>query len=144
MDYNFRNHTAKKHFLRAYAKTGIITQACNETDTARQVIYDWLRADPQFAKDMKVAFEISTECLEGEGIRRAYAGSDRLLEKFLDARKPSLYAPHRVVEHRGIAVPGPGPDLRTLTLDELRTMEALLLKAGAVEVECRMLDDDPE
>lgn len=99
----------KKSFLEAFARIGIVTPAAAEIGISRQTVYDWRKADPEFAAEMDAACEESTDLMEQEAHRRGVAGydkpvyqggvlvgtirehSDTLLIFMLKARRPETY-----------------------------------------------------
>lgn len=99
----------KQRYLEALAETGVITYAAKRAQIARQTVYDWLEADPDFNRRHAEAIVESTERMEAEAYRRAVTGvakpiyykgeqvgtitehSDGLLQFMLRARKPETY-----------------------------------------------------
>lgn len=112
-----RTEVAQGAFLAAYAQTGNITAAAKAAGIARQSHYDWLAADPEYAKRFADAHEEAIERLEAEARRRASVGveepvyykgkqigavrrySDTLLIFLLKAARPSVYRDRVDVTH---------------------------------------------
>lgn len=114
-------------FLAALGATGRVTQAAKAARVDRSTVYDWRRADPEFAKAWDEAEELGVGLLEDEAVRRAVEGvpgkvelvpvfrdgvevarkpvvtvvhySDTLLAMLLRAKRPALYRER--VEHGG-------------------------------------------
>lgn len=51
----------------------------------------WRREDIAFADELAAAFERGTDELEDRAVARGYAESDRLLERVLEARRPTRW-----------------------------------------------------
>lgn len=91
----------KPIFLTAFAKSGTVTAACRAAKIDRKTAYNARQADEAFAVAWFEVEEGVTEKLEEEGLKRALEGSDRMLEFFLRARRPSMYRDNLKVEHGG-------------------------------------------
>lgn len=116
----------KKKVLDALAKVGVITYAARKAGVARQTVYDWCAADPDFKVAFDEALVASTELLETEAYRRAHDGvlkpvfqggervgsirefSDTLLIFLLKARRPDVYR-ERVDLRQQLTGPDGGP-----------------------------------
>lgn len=104
-------------FLTAYAATGIITKACEASETGRTTHYDWMQ-DEEYAEAFRLAGEAAADLLEEEARRRAVEGveepvgwyqgqpggyvrrySDTLLIFMLKGAKPEKYKDRH--EHSG-------------------------------------------
>ena len=127
----------KKKVLDALAKVGVITYAARKAGVARQTVYDWCAADPDFKAAFEHALAESTELLEAEAYRRAHDGvlkpvfqggarvgsvreySDTLLIFLLKARKPDVYR-ERLDLRQQVTGPGGGPVRFSLTFDRPR------------------------
>ena len=145
----------KQRYLEALAETGIITYAAKRAQIARQTVYDWLEADPDFAQRHAEAIVESTERMEAEAYRRAVVGiekpvyyrgepvgtitehSDGLLQFMLRARKPETYRERIDVNSKVSAQIDVAPSdvialvLEHLTDDDLsRAADALLGSGG--------------
>ncbi len=91
-------------FLAAFEKCGRICDAAELAEIGRTTHYFWLRTDPNY----KAAFEnsevLAAQNLIDEAVRRAMAGSDRLLERLLEAYFPEKFRAnlaHRLVDKKG-------------------------------------------
>lgn len=91
----------KTPFLVAFAKTGSITKACEHVKIERSTAYRERQRDEQFAVAWADAESKVTDDLEGEAVKRALDGSDRLLEFLLKARRPDVYRENVKHEHSG-------------------------------------------
>jgi hypothetical protein len=91
-------------FLAAFEKCGRICDAAELAAIERTTHYWWLKNDPSY----KAAFEDSkvlvAQNLMDEAAKRAMAGSDRLLERLLEAHYPERFRSnlaHRLVDKTG-------------------------------------------
>jgi hypothetical protein len=87
--------TVAGRFLDGLRACGSIRQACRQTGVTRSTVYEWRNGDPQFRARWDEALEQGLDALEDEGMRRAFAGSDRLLMYMLSNRRPEVYSPYR-------------------------------------------------
>lgn len=96
-------------FLKALAKEGIVSLACDAAGVGRGTPYAWREQDESFAAAWDVAYEQSIDLLEAEARRRAFEGvkkpvfrggqivgevtefSDRLLEFLLNGRRRAVF-----------------------------------------------------
>ena len=78
-------------FLEAFVEHGTVLAACRKVGVGRSTVYDERRRNEDFAPVFADAEVEVTESLEGEAIRRALHGSDRLMEFLLKARRPEKY-----------------------------------------------------
>jgi hypothetical protein len=81
-----RTVAAKRAFLAAYRRCGIIQEAATASKVGRRTVFDWLKNDPQFLKDYEEAQDQAIELLEAEADRRGKEG----------VRKPVLYKGEQV------------------------------------------------
>lgn len=152
-----RRRVAKKAaFLAEYRKTGNISSSAEAAQVERGTIYDWERADPEFAAGMATALDTYVDKMEKEADRRAVDGveepiyqdgrlvgtkqrySDTLLMFRLNGLRPEKYVRRQKTELTGA---GGGPietvakaeDLSALTLDELRELRRLRAKLDAAK-----------
>jgi hypothetical protein len=86
---------AAERFLDALRACGSVRQACRQTGVTRSTVYEWRNGDPEFRAQWDEALEQGLDALEDEGMRRAFAGSDRLLMYMLSNRRPEVYSPYR-------------------------------------------------
>jgi len=143
----------KPLFLKWLASTGNVTRSAAAAGVAPATVYEARKADRAFARQWKRALREAGDHLEHEAWRRAVKGvtepvyqlgklagyvrrySDPLLMCLLRAARPHKFRDTARVEHTGRRG-GPirtqtehGVDLSRLTLEELRTLHALRLKA---------------
>lgn len=70
-----RRSPKRAAFLAAYAKVGIIAQACRAASCDRGNVYEWMK-EPEFKTLMDEAKEEACDALEAEATRRAMRGID--------------------------------------------------------------------
>lgn len=87
-------------FLAEFAKTGNVTHSAKVAKISRETVYLRKRTDPEFAQRFADALVLGDEALKDEGRRRAFAGSDYLLLKFMAAKFPE-FRERQSVEHTG-------------------------------------------
>lgn len=138
-----RTEARQALFLEAFARTGNVSQAAEESGTHRSVHYDWLQ-DPIYQERFKSAEKAYCDALTAEAVRRAIVGverpifqggrevgrvrefSDALLMFLMKGAMPGLYREN---------VKAPDPDAppldlgfsarqRQLLMDELDALEA--------------------
>ena len=78
-------------FLAAYRNSGNMRAAQQACGTPRDTIKHNIDRDPAFAAKVEEAYEESCDAIEAEIRRRAFAGSDRLLEFMAKAAMPAKY-----------------------------------------------------
>src|SRR5215471_10500678 len=66
---------AKQAFLKSFAVSGIISDACAKVGISRNSVYVWLESDEQFTLAYHQAEQSAIEHLEREAFRRAVEGS---------------------------------------------------------------------
>lgn len=106
-------------FLKAFAETGLVTEAAAKAKVGRRTVYDERERNPDFAAKWAELEEWSTEEMEQEARRRAVLGvekpihykgelvthvreySDTLLMFLLKARKPEMYRETLNLKHGG-------------------------------------------
>lgn len=76
MAHTIRTPEKERDFLAALAATCSVTQACEDSDVSRRVVYEWRAADVDFAARWDEAKRIGAEALEDEAVRRAARGVD--------------------------------------------------------------------
>jgi len=64
-------------FLSAYARLGVISEACREARIGRQTHYNWLENDPDYVERFRLAHETSVDMAEAELRRRGIEGYDK-------------------------------------------------------------------
>lgn len=106
-------------FCDALREGKTVSQAAASIGVGRATVYDWRKADDDFAAAWDDAYETGTDLIEQEAIRRAVEGvdepvfykgevcghvrkfSDTLLMQQLNARRPEKYRQNHKVEHTG-------------------------------------------
>lgn len=82
---------ARAVFLAALSETCQVAKSARRAKVARDTVYAWRKADPEFAKAWDAALEIGGDVLEDEAVKRAMDGSDGLLTLLLKAHRPEKY-----------------------------------------------------
>lgn len=100
---------AQQTFLDALAEGATVADAARAAKTSKTTVYQWRAADPAFAKEWAIAYQIGGDTLEAEARRRAVEGvlepvyqggkvvghirrfSDTLLIFLLKARNPHRF-----------------------------------------------------
>lgn len=83
-------------FLAAYRDRGVVSDAARAAKVNRTSHYEWLESSPAYVQAFAEAQERLTDLLLDEAVRRAFAGSDRLLEFLLKGLKPEVFNRQRV------------------------------------------------
>lgn len=97
-EYELPNHALwAVPFLRAFAKTGNMTEACKLAGVSRQSIYRLRKSDEAFQTAVNQAVEEGADELEGVAKQRAKAGSDVLLMFLLKGLRPEKYRDNHYV-----------------------------------------------
>jgi len=99
VEYNLANRPLwAVPFLRAYAKTGNVSQALTMAGVSRRSVYKLREADDEFRQALSDAEEDGADELEDIARQRAKAGSDVLLIFLLKGLRPWKYRDnHHVV-----------------------------------------------
>lgn len=140
----------KNTLLDAFARLGNLKRACDLTGISPASHYQWLRRDPAYLSAYEDAALEAADVLEAEAFRRGHDGTDKpvfyqgaqcgvvreysdsLLTTLLKARRPDVFGDKIKQELTGKdGTPLNGVDLTKLTVDELRTWEALRIKAAS-------------
>ena len=141
----------KRGFLEAYARCGVITEAAEIANIAREQHYSWLRDDPQYKADFEHAQQRAADSLESELFRRVREGVEEQVEDFdgktkvtrrfsdtllifaMKGQKPEKYRDQWKGEltHTGMMAVSRGPDLEVLSDEQLTQLEQLALSAGS-------------
>ena len=87
-------------FLRVFAKTGIVLQACKAARIDRSTAYNHRRERPEFAARWKAAEDEACDELEQAALKRIKDGSDVLLIFMLKARRPEKYREETLTAQR--------------------------------------------
>jgi len=64
-------------FLRAFARTGSVSQACRASGVPRRTAYNWRDADAEFRRRWERARSLGVGLLHDEAVRRAFEGDER-------------------------------------------------------------------
>ncbi len=84
--------TAKQTaFLAAYAQCGVVSDAARAAGINRTTHYQWLEQSAEYAAAFAQSQQRLADLLVDEAVRRALAGSDRLLEFLLKGLKPEMF-----------------------------------------------------
>lgn len=103
---------ARKTFLRVLKQRANVTEAAAAAGISRFCAYNWREKSEPFAKAWAEAIEIATDSLEKAAWKRAVDGwtdemgngrtihrySDRLLERLLEAHRPTKYRPQQAAQ----------------------------------------------
>ena len=81
---------AQQLYIMCYSLKGTKRGACQLADCSYKQVADWMR-DEEFVDALGNAVEMVGDTLEGELIRRAMDGSDKLLLRAIEAHKPEKY-----------------------------------------------------
>lgn len=118
-----------EEFLRMLAEGEKVRAAAAAVALDWSTLYRRRREDPEFAKRWEDAQRIPVQRLEGEAMRRAMRGSDRLLEFLLKS-----LAPERFGEKQRLELTNPDGSLQpaaTSDAERAARVEALLAMAKA-------------
>jgi len=74
--------TRRGRFLRAFAKTGNIAEACRAAGLDRRLAYRWRDRDSDFARRWKEAAARAAELLHDELMERALIGRERIVYRY--------------------------------------------------------------
>lgn len=97
-----RTDRARTAFLRVFAETCNVSEACRAANIGRTAAYAWRDDDPDFAAAWDEAEQVAADSLEKVAWDRAKSGqSDRMLEILLKAHRP------RYREKQAVEVSGP-------------------------------------
>lgn len=114
------NDPKKLAFIKAFAKCGIINQACKAAGIHRVTVLRWREEDAPFMVAFNIAKTEAVEMLEAEALRRAVEGvdkpvyqrgecvgvireySDALLQTLLRANAPEKYRERMDIKHIGL------------------------------------------
>lgn len=64
-------------FLRAFARTGSVSQACRVSGVPRRTVYNWRDADADFRRRWGEARGRGVQFLHDEAVRRAFEGDEQ-------------------------------------------------------------------
>jgi len=81
----------KPVFLSVFREGGSVRRAAEVAGIHRTTAYKAADSDEQFNTAWRAAEEDFVDLVEAEAVRRAFAGSDRLLELLLKSRRPQVY-----------------------------------------------------
>lgn len=88
-------------FLDAFERTGTVTAAARAAAVVPSTAYRERQRNEKFALDWHDREQAVVDQVEAKALELALAGSERLIEFFLKARRPELYREQRRVEHHG-------------------------------------------
>jgi hypothetical protein len=99
----------KQAFLGAFARCASVTRAAEAAGVCREMHYEWLETDAEYAAEFETTRDQAAQVLEDEAVRRAYQGtvkgiyyvgqlcgvqreySDGMLQMLLKGAKPEKY-----------------------------------------------------
>ncbi len=81
----------KPTFIAALRECGVVRQASEAAHINRTTAYKAADSDKEFNTAWRAAEQDFVDLVETEVVRRAFAGSDRLLELLLKSRRPHTY-----------------------------------------------------
>jgi hypothetical protein len=118
-------------FLDAYRAGGVVSLAATAAGVDRTTPYARRKADPAFAAAWDAAEEEATDVLVAEARRRALDSSDTLLIFLLKSHRPAVYRERYDVHHGGRVTHDHElrADLARLSLEDLRALEAVVIRA---------------
>ncbi len=87
----------QKCFLASFAELGVVTSACQQAGYTRTAHYRSLRECEDYAQAFEEANERYTDWLEEQARQHVERGSERILLRLLEARKPDRYSRIRAV-----------------------------------------------
>jgi hypothetical protein len=88
----------RRKLLDAVARGYSLTYAAKRVGVHRRTVYDWKKADPEFARDLDEAFEQGTDAMADAALERALLPDhDSLLIFLLKQRDPGRFA-KRMIE----------------------------------------------
>lgn len=145
---------ARGTFLDTLRRTGVVLLACRSSGVSRATAYRWRAADEAFRADWIDAVEDHADLLEAAAIHRALHGaadrppSDRLLERLLAAKRPSLYGDKIAMTHSGhvertatIRIDPSDPEVQA----KARELAVLLAEKGrGIDTSTNAEDDDDD
>lgn len=88
-------------FFRLLSEGNRVRHAAVAVAIHSTTLYRYRREDPVFAKRWEDAQRIPVEKLESEALRRALAGSDKMMEFMLKALAPNKYRERTEIQHSG-------------------------------------------
>lgn len=81
---------------------GIVTEACRNVNLSRQIHYDWLKDNEEYAQAYKAIEDTAIDFVEGMMFERIEEGSDGLIKFYLATKgKKRGYIERTEVEHSG-------------------------------------------
>jgi hypothetical protein len=121
-------------FLKAFAKCGTVTGACEHAKIAPTTAYRARQRDEKLAlawADIEAGVTLQ---LESRAVELALDGSERLIEFLLRARRPEAYRESYVLEHTGpeggpVKLDGLGLDLSKLSDRDLASLQRIAGRA---------------
>lgn len=118
-------------FLAALEEGCTVAEASRAAGVHRSTAYD-RRSDEDFARRWDELEEAATDRLEATAYNRAIAGSDRLMEVLLKARRPEKYRERFEFDHRDRSKAGEPKDVAPADPAERAAALRILADAGAI------------
>ncbi len=119
-------HPKKRAFLSHYAQCAQVKHAAKQAHISRELHYDWLQLDSDYALAFQHSRILACEALEDEAAKRAFQQSDRCLVFLLEHLKPGTYGKKATVG--GELTVKHQIDLTHLSDEELDQLERLISK----------------
>jgi hypothetical protein len=116
----------KAPFIRAMARTGVVSYACKRAKVGRARAYEARQTDPHFAEAWDEAEVIAKEGLEAEAHRRALSYSDVLMIFLLKSKDRAKYGDRAHLELTG---PNGGPMEIATPAQRAKALTELIAKA---------------
>lgn len=117
-------------YVMAFATRGTRAEACQLAECTYRQAEEWMN-DPEFRGTLEHAVSIVADRLEGELMRRAMDGSDRLLLRAIEAARPEKYA--RVIKG-DLSVVHSWADLAKQVADDTEETEETTYEVGGDSV----------
>lgn len=106
-------------FIRLLSEGNRVRQAAAAVAISYATFYRRRREDPEFAKRWEDALRVPVAKLEAEGLRRAMAGSDKLLIFMLSNMDPERFSNRQEIKHAGNVALNVVTGLPTPDVDDL-------------------------
>ena len=129
-------------FLEALQQGHTVASACRVAGVGRTTAYEARRRDEQFALAWQDLEEGAVEVLEAEAYRRAMAGSDKLMEFLLKARRPQVYRERVDLRHGGEADAREAEARERVRRMSREEKERLLAEAGSATAKSKSASKD--
>ena len=119
----------QRAFLAALKQGHTVTSACQIAKVGRTTAYAARKREPAFPAAWQEVEQEAIEVLEAEAYRRAMAGSDKLMEFLLKARRPQIYRDRMDLRH-AIGIDDEVGRVKSMTREE---QERYLLGNGIID-----------